>query len=236
MPDGLMVRVRLPEWMDEAGLDAGLHRQALRGLERINLVSRTLDAVWAPIAHLARRRSPQALTVIDVACGAGDLAIGLARRAARRGVPLSVEACDVSATALEHATGRAAQRGTTVRFFAHDVLAGALPATYDVVVCSLFLHHLELDDATRALRTLRDAARLLLVVTDLDRSRVGLALAWLGTRLLSRSPVVHVDGLRSVRAAFTPGEAVQLARDAGIAPFAVARHWPRRWRLVAERS
>jgi 2-polyprenyl-3-methyl-5-hydroxy-6-metoxy-1,4-benzoquinol methylase len=222
--------------MDDAGLDPVLHRQALRGLERINTVSATLSAVWPVIGDLARRLAPAPVSVLDVACGAGDLAIGLARRARRRGLDLDVEACDVSATAVDHARLSASRRGAAVRFFRHDVIADGLPGAYDVLICSLFLHHLDREQASRLLAAMDRAARFLIVVTDLDRSRIGLALAWLGTRFLSRSPVVHVDSIRSVRAAFTLDEVAELGREAGLARFAVERHWPCRWRLVAERS
>jgi 2-polyprenyl-3-methyl-5-hydroxy-6-metoxy-1,4-benzoquinol methylase len=232
----LAARVRQPEWMDEAGLDPRLHRQALRGLARINVASGTVRAVWPPLEALARRLSPAPVSVLDVACGAGDVAMGLQRRARRAGLQFRVEGCDISPTALEHAARLASRRGSAVRFFQHDILAGDLPGHYDAVTCSLFLHHLDQDEAVGALRAMQRAARWLVVVSDLDRGRMGLALAWLGTRLLSRSPVMRVDGTRSVRAAFTPAEAEGLAREAGLAPFTVERRWPRRWRLVAGRS
>ncbi len=235
MPDGLAVRVCLPEWMDQPGLDPRLHHEALRGLARVNVVSRTLDAVWAPIAQIARGAPGRQLTVLDVACGGGDLAVGLSRRAARQGVALEVRACDISDTALAHARERAGRRGSGVEFFRHDVLAGDVPP-HDVITCSLFLHHLDSADAVTVLRRLHAAARRLVVVSDLDRSRLGLGLAWAGTRVLSRSPVVHVDALRSVRAAFTLAEARALAEAAGLPHARVTRHWPRRWRLVAEAS
>lgn len=234
MPHGLAARVRLPEWMDAAGLDPRLHRQALRGLRRINVVSRTLAAVWGPVAAKARQAGGAPLSVLDVACGGGDVAIGLARRAARDGVRLDVSGCDISETALAHARDRAVRDRVPVEFFRHDVLAAPLPSAYDVVLCSLFLHHLSAEEAAAALGRLHAAARVLLVVSDLDRSRVGLALAYLGTRLLSRSPVVHTDGPRSVRAAFTPEEATALAAEAGLSRAVMTRHWPHRWRMVAE--
>ena len=46
-------------------------------------------------------------------------------------------------------------------------------------------------------------ARRQVVISDLRRSRSGFVIAWIGTRLLSRSPVVHYDGPVSVRAAWT---------------------------------
>lgn len=230
----IAVRNREPEWMDEPGLDPRLHREALVGLERINAVSYSVSTVWRPLAGHARRRADGALSILDVACGAGDLAIGLTHRARRAGLAVSVHGCDISATAVAHARARAIKRGSDATFFLHDVLAQDLSQSYDVIVCSLFLHHLDEGTAVRLLRGLAASARSLLIVTDLDRSRLGLALAWVGTRLLTRSPVVHVDSLRSVRAAFTQAETRALVKRAGLTRSHITSIWPCRWRLVVE--
>ena len=94
--------------------------------------------------------------------------------------------------------GRRARRGLSVRFFNLDVLNEPIPAGYDVVTCSLFLHHLDEADACSFLRKAADAAGRLLLVNDLVRGPVGYLLAWSGCRLLSRSPVVWHDGPVSV--------------------------------------
>lgn len=225
--------------MDEPTLAPALHRDALRGLSRINAVSRTVSSVWGPLYDVVRRGRRDDLSVLDLACGGGDLSIGLMTRARRSGVRLSVEGCDISQTALSFAEERARRAAVPVRFFPHDVLRESLPRHYDAIVCSLFLHHLDSSAAVRLLESCAAHVRDLLVITDLDRSAAGYLLAWLGTRLLSRSPVVHVDGLRSVRAAFTRNEAAQLVVEAGLKEpqfrTTLVPQWPCRWRLVAER-
>ena len=60
-------------------------------------------------------------------------------------------------------------------------------------------------------------------------------LAYLGTRILSRSPVVHVDGLLSVAAAFTMSEALELARRARWEGATVRWRWPFRFLLSGGR-
>jgi hypothetical protein len=76
------------------------------------------------------------------------------------------------------------------------------------------------------------AARRLVLINDLRRSAGGWLLAYVGTRLLSASPVVHTDGPRSVAAAFTPVELRQLAERAGLAGATVVRRWPFRLLLT----
>jgi 2-polyprenyl-3-methyl-5-hydroxy-6-metoxy-1,4-benzoquinol methylase len=228
-------RHRQPEWMDEADLDPQLHNAALRGLERLNWLSRTVAAVWHPLNRLAEQRGLTRLSVLDIACGAGDLLTGLTKRARRAGIELAADGCDVSVTALEHARRRAAaEHLDTIGFIQCDVMIEPLPGSYDVVISSLFLHHLGNEQAAMLLRKASDAARMMLIVTDLERSRRGYALTWLATRVFTTSPVVRVDGIRSIRAAFTRREIQTIASRAGLPPATITTHWPCRWRLVIE--
>src|SRR5437016_14166643 len=106
-------RNRQAEIMDGPGLDAGLHRQALRALERINLLSGSASSLWRGISRLAVA-SPRPLRVLDVASGAGDVPIRLWQVARRRGLDIDVAGCDVSTLAVSQAQGRAARGGAGV--------------------------------------------------------------------------------------------------------------------------
>lgn len=219
-----------PEVMDQPNLDGYRHRHALRGLGRINFWSGSAGVLWGPLAGLARELG-RALRVLDLASGGGDVPIRLARRARRTGVPLYIAGCDVSPVAVAHATQQARQRGSEVAFFVMDTLSEALPTGYDVLMSSLFLHHLNEEQAELLLRKMADAAGNLVLINDLVRSRMGLLLAHAGTRLLTLSPVVHVDGPRSVAAAFTAKEVHGLAVRAGMGGATVVRRWPCRFLL-----
>jgi SAM-dependent methyltransferase len=219
-----------PERMDDPGLDPALHAGALRGLERINLLSVTVRTLWASLRRLA---PSEPLRVLDLACGAGDVAIGLRRRARAAGLPLQVAACDTSPVALAHARARAAAEGVDVEFFACDVLR-EFPRGYDVYTCSLFLHHLREGEALELLRGMASGRALLL--SDLVRSRLGYWAARLGVRLLTRSPVVHYDAPVSVESAFTRAELRALADAAGIAGARITGHWPFRMLLEWSRA
>jgi len=233
----LQRRDRQPEVMDQPGLDRGLHAQALGTLERVNRLSRTAAALWEPILRLARQTtSCPPLRVLDVASGGGDVAIELARRADRAGIALEINGCDVSETAVSFAQESAARQGVTnVAFRRHDVLREPLPEGFDVVTCSLFLHHLDEEDAGRLLRSMSTTARRMVVVSDLRRTRLGYLLACAVCRLLTRSPVVKVDGPLSVAGAFTAGEALALARRSGLPEATAKSIWPQRFLLTWRR-
>jgi ubiquinone/menaquinone biosynthesis C-methylase UbiE len=228
-------RRRQPEIMDQPDLEERRHRQALRGLERINWLSRSADLVWPALATLARQAGNRPVRVLDVATGAGDLPLCWWQKARQSHLSLHLEGCDISPVALAHARQRAAQQQAAVDFFRGDALAGDLPGGYDVVTCSLFLHHLDEEQAVRLLQRMARAAHRLVVVNDLERSWAGYALAWVGTRVLTSSPVVRCDGPRSVEGAFTVAEVLRLAAQAGLYQARVSRRWPCRYVLTWRR-
>ena len=223
-------RERINELMDDPALDPAEHRRALAGLARLNRVSDSPGVLWPAVRALARGGAP--VRVLDVATGSGDVPRALAAKAARAGLTnLSFAGCDLSPTAVE-AASRAAP-GLT--FFAHDAVRDPLPGGYDVVTCSLFLHHLGEADAATLLGRMAAAAGRLLLVNDLDRSRFNYLAVWAACRLLTRSPVVRFDGPASVRSAFTADEALALAEGAGLAGATVRRRFPCRYLLTWRR-
>jgi SAM-dependent methyltransferase len=226
---GLTERRRRPELMDDPALDPVEHTRALRGLGRINALSRSAAIFWPSIARLARSGGGT-VRVLDLASGGGDVPIALARRAAACRLPVAIEGSDASPEAVRFATDRA--RGL-VSFRVLDALREPIPDGFDVLTCSLFLHHLERAEACHFLAKM--AAARLVLINDLARTRAGYLLAWAGCRVLSRSPVVHHDGPVSVASAFTPDEALELAREAGLVGATVTRWWPERFLLAWSR-
>lgn len=229
----LSTRDRQPELMDQPGLEEAVHRQALRGLARVNRLSFSAQALWRPIAAEMKKQPSRRWRLLDVACGSGDMPLALARFAATKNLHLAVAGCDVSDTAVAHANDRALRSGLVADFFRRDAVGDGLPGGYDFVTCSLFLHHLDEPEVVKLLTAIGQAVGTLAVISDLRRTAFGYALARFGTRLLSRSPIVHVDGPLSVRAAFSVSEVRTLAAAAGLEGRATFRNiWPQRFLLT----
>jgi 2-polyprenyl-3-methyl-5-hydroxy-6-metoxy-1,4-benzoquinol methylase len=224
-------RCRLPELMDQPGLDDQEHVQALSGLTRINRWSGSARILWPALRKLRLDLAPAPMRILDIATGAGDVPLRLWQLGKRAGMNLRLAGCDRSPVAVKAAQQRAAALAADVAFFQQDALAGELPRDNDALICSLFLHHLDGPEAVEFLRKLAAAARRLVLINDLARGPTGYALAWTGTRILSRSPIVHIDGPLSVRAAFTPDETLVLAGQAGMSGASVRRRWPCRFLL-----
>lgn len=228
-------RNRQDEVMDQPNLDPVQHEEALRGLERANILSRSAGGIlWPSILSFAKQQA-RPLRLLDIASGGGDVPIGLAKRVRRAGLDITIEGCDISPTAIEIATRKATNAGVSIRYFPFNAIADPLPAGYDIVTTSLFLHHLDEDNALRLFRRLFESDVKLVLVNDLVRSVLGYWLSYVGARLLTRSPVVHVDGPMSVEGAFTPAEALALARSVGWEGATVERRFPERFLLAWRR-
>ena len=231
MAVNLAVRHPTRERMDDPALPPAELGDALGGLARLNAWTRSAAGLSRRIRALARLTPDRPLRVLDIASGGGDVPIRIERAVAMAGFHIEVDGCDVQPVAVEFATRAANRVRSHARFFVHDVLRDPLPDGYDVVMSSLFLHHLSDDEAVFALRRMAAAGRVVFV-TDLVRSRLALAQVWLACRLLTRSRVNWLDGPVSVRAAFTPAEAAALSRRAGWVDISVTRRRPCRFLLT----
>ncbi len=234
----LTERDRQPELMDQPGLDSETHRRALAALGTTNSVSRTSQVIWRGIMDECRRpEGGRPLRILDIAAGGGDVVLGITKLAARHGVAIETHGCDINPTAVEYARKSAAQAAiASAKFFQLNALVDRLPEEYDVLMATLFLHHLTNDDAKQLLQRMAQATRRCVLIDDLCRNRLGYIYAWVGGRLLTRSHIVHTDGPLSVRAAFTVAEFRQLAHDAGLPGARFRRHWPQRFLMTWKKS
>ncbi len=229
------------EMLDDPDADPRAFEASLADLRLINRLlgytAGVVSDVWPLVCEAARRRPGREVLVLDAGAGSADIALALARRADRTGMPLRVVALDSHPTVLGAARrhiARAGLRGRAgVRLVRGDGLSLPLAdGGVDVALASLFLHHLDGDLAVTLLRELARVARVGAVVTDLVRHPAAL----LGIRVLTRlgpfHPMTRHDGALSVRRAYTEAELRDLAVRAGLAERGrIVRHplWRMAW-------
>lgn len=248
----------VPEQMDDPDLDPREHQRALAGLRRINRFSGTAAQLQREFLRIAASRPQRHWEILDVGCANGEVAFELA--SLLRGKldftltgwdmsPVAIASAEARRTAelrtaeLQHASGQPSGTASgspasclrfEVRNLFDELERTAGEPQFDVIYCTLLLHHFSDDDAVRVLAAMRQLARHAVIVDDLRRTRLGWLLAVTGCHLLSRSPVVHFDGPQSVRAAFSSQEALRMASAAGLDGASLRHHWPERFQLCWE--
>ena len=209
-----MKRVVTPELLDSDAATPAEVQQTLADLRRINRWFGGISTTRRMMEKATARDGFSQLTLLDVGAGSGDVSLAAARQL-RSQVQIQV-------TLLDRMPGHLPRNG--VGTVAADALA--LPfrdASFDLVACSLLIHHLERPEIVRFVNEALRVARVAVLLNDLRRQPLHLALIYAGFPLFSR--VTRHDGVASVRRAYTPEEIGSILRDTDAASFEIENHY-----------
>jgi ubiquinone/menaquinone biosynthesis C-methylase UbiE len=222
IPDLLMKRQPSLELLDS---DAGAEREISASLRDLQMFNQWFGGVRTT-EKLVRRATAETrgrtVSLLEVAAGAGYVPERIRERLSPER-DLKITLLDRSRT---HLNGNA-------RAVAADALA--LPfadASFDLVSCNLFVHHLAPEEFRRFAREALRISRVAFLINDLVRHPLHLALAYAGFPLY-RSRLTRNDAPASVRQAYTPAELRDLLQPLGAARIRISRHYLYRVGIIA---
>jgi ubiquinone/menaquinone biosynthesis C-methylase UbiE len=196
-----------------------------RDIRRVNqLLGGTLTVLRLLPRLLERIPADQTVTVLDLATGSGDIPVAISRWAKHRGVPIEIVASDYSDAILDLAREHIGDN-PDITLACHDARSVPLPdGAFDIVLCSLSLHHFPPDEAVQVLKEMQRLASVGVILNDLRRSRLGYIAAWLAARVTTRNRLTRNDAPLSVLRAYTPEELRELLHQAGIDHAVISQH------------
>ena len=189
----------------------------LRDLARVNRWLGGIRLSASAIESVAPGRGP--LRVLDVGTGGADIPLALIERGRATGRLVTVTGIDSRPEVLAAAAVVDPRTTATGELALHVGDGLALPfadRSFDVVHCSLVVHHLEPHDARTLLAEMCRVALRGVVVNDLVRGRASWLGAWLLSHTLTRNPLTRHDAPVSVRRAYTVSELTVLLAAAGL--------------------
>lgn len=191
-----MQRVNIPEILDSNTCPKPEVEASLRDLCRINRWFGGVATTRKLIERVATITGSKRFSLLEVAAGYGEVPKQAGLQLLKKGIKLEITDLDREPTHLQHSH----------RALAADALALPFPDnSFDLVSCSLFAHHLEPAQLARYGEEACRVSRYALLINDLVRHPLHLALVYAGFPLM-RSYVSRRDGVASVRRAYEPEE------------------------------
>ncbi|RYI99407.1 MAG: FAD-dependent oxidoreductase [Acetobacteraceae bacterium] len=168
------------EWMDDAAATEPEFAGALRDLARINRLSLAYQPTLRWLDALVDRTGIASLSILDVGSGGGDMLAAIAAWAEGRGIAVSLTGLDRSPWAATYT----AAAGIPARVITADLFDLPAEARFDVILCSLFTHHLSDPQLVRFLRWLDHHAARGWLISDLHRHWLPWGFVWGATRAM----------------------------------------------------
>jgi SAM-dependent methyltransferase len=214
-----------PSVHEQMDLDQPVSPELERDLENLVTLNRLFGSHALVIRFLRERlRSGRPWRILDLATGSGDIPRTIAGWAARSGIEVSIDAVDQQSSTLDIAR-RLSRSFSNISFHQADIREFGNGSSWDVVLCSLALHHFSEVDAVAVLRHAAALASHSVLVADLRRCPLGTFGVDLLTTAWMREPMTRNDARISVRRAFSFPELAGLARTAGWRDFGHARRF-----------
>jgi len=220
-------RTVIPELLDSDSGTPGEIAASLSDLRRINRWFGGVTAAESMVVRVAQQVGGNTLSLLEVAAGAGDAPRTVCRRLQKRGIQLELTLLDRAVSHLNH------RRQNRTRVVAGDALALPLASSsFDLVSCCLFAHHLTPPQLAQFVNEGLRVCRQAVLINDLVRSPLHLALVYAGYPLY-RSRITRHDAPASVRQSYTPEEMKQMLRQTTAARVEIHRHYLFRMGVIA---
>lgn len=190
------------EIMDDFTLEGALFRDTLDKLERINrLLGGNIVTIKGVKKLLKNESKDKVFTIVDLGCGHGDILRDVAKFGRKKGYTFKLIGIDANPDAIAYAN-KLSKEYSELTFEAIDIFSEEFQKLeYDIVLCTLFLHHFKDDQLTSFLKPTLQNAKKGVVVNDLHRHKLAYYLFKI-IGLFIKNKMVREDGLTSILRAF----------------------------------
>jgi hypothetical protein len=223
------------EIMDDFTLEGEMFRDTLDKLETINrLLGGNVVTINGVKKLLKDQPKDQPITIIDLGCGHGDILRDLAKFGRKKGYMLKLIGIDANPDAIDYAN-ELSKEYPELTFEAIDIFSDVFKKLkYDVVLCTLFLHHFKDDELISFLQPTVQSAKIGVVVNDLHRHRIAYFLFKI-IGLFIKNKMVRKDGLTSILRAFKKRDLENISNQVK-AQFSIQWKWAFRYQWILKKT
>ena len=188
----------------------------------IKAIDRTLKA-----RHEGQQRP---VKVLDVGFGYGDVLRRLARRAVKKKYSFDLTGFEINPWAVKVAR-EVTPAEMKIRYLTSNIFEENLKESYDIIINSLFTHHLKSEEIIKLVQWMCCHAKYGWVINDLHRHRIPYYFIKYFTRFLRFNRCIINDAPLSVARSFVRSDWESIIKNANIdfSNVSISWHWPFRY-------
>lgn len=220
------------ELLDEENIPLADLHQNLKELAFINTFLGGFSVTRFGLSQLLLDKT-KTYHLADIGCGGGDNLIAIANWAKKNNVKVELSGIDMKMEAIAYAE-KNCSKYPNIHFIVSDYKLTQFKEPVDVIVSSLFCHHLNEQELMECILWMSQNARTGFLINDLQRNKIAYySIKWL-TALFSKSYLVKNDAAVSVSRGFKKRELNELLRKSGVKNYSISWKWAFRYLIVVK--
>jgi 2-polyprenyl-3-methyl-5-hydroxy-6-metoxy-1,4-benzoquinol methylase len=226
-------RTLTPEIMDDFRMEGETLRTTLDQIALVNQLLGGNNITLEGVSMLMENVPPgKEVTIADIGCGNGDMLRTLAKTARKNGWRVKLIGIDANGYTANYAAVLSAQY-PEITYYCIDILDDRFrEMQYDIVLCTLTLHHFEDRQITKLMSVFRRNAAIGIVINDLHRSALAYRLFQVFSRIAGMGKMAKEDGLVSILRGFKRKEIEELSRKLNFNQYTLRWKWAFRYQWI----
>ena len=222
-----------PETMDDFSMEGDVLKDALDKIADINTLlggnKVTVQGVKELIKNIPKNRT---ITMLDVGCGNGDMLRALANFGAKHGFLFKLTGMDANQFTVNHAKDLSLNY-PNISYTCEDIFSvDPSSSSYDIIVCTLTLHHFKDPEIIRLLGKFRTMSKLGIVINDLHRSKLAYYLFKGICTIFGLNDMSREDGLVSILRGFKNKDLHHYSQKLNLKDFSIRWKWAFRYQWI----
>ena len=221
------------EAMDDFAMKGEILRDALDKIARINHLLGGNNLTLQGVRELLTHVSPLAeITIVDVGCGNGDMLRMLADYGIKHNLKFQLMGIDANAFTVEYAK-QLSGNYPNISYRCEDIFDELFKELkYDIVLCTLTLHHFKDDEIIKLLSVFYANAKIGIVINDLQRSIISYRLFQALCFVFRLNDMSREDGLTSILRGFKRDELIAFSKKANLKNYTIQWKWAFRYQWI----
>ncbi|MES2411039.1 MAG: methyltransferase domain-containing protein, partial [Bacteroidota bacterium] len=226
-------RTNEPELMDNFDMKGDKLEEALDKIAKINHFLGGNKLTLQGVKNILKQHpAKDKITIIDVGCGNGDMLRVIADYLDEENISCELIGIDANQFSVNYAK-KLSKHYPNISYRCEDIFDKSFEKLeYDIVLCTLTLHHFKDDEIINLLKVFKVKAKMGIVINDLERSGISYRLFQALCFALRLNDMSREDGLVSILRGFKKPELEQFSRKLHLKKYSIEWKWAFRYQWI----